>query len=201
MDPLGLGLTVEYITKDACPEYGGKPCPAGQHCEQGKCIGGGLTTCSAGYYYNSISGKCLKDCERCSNINPCRLAHWAVEYPHTCEEDPVKLGSNVSYTIDDSCGGCSAGKKCSFGDCVPSGLTSCPSGYVLNYAGTCYKFCDRCSNINPCRLAHWAVDYPHTCEEDPVKLGVHISYWVDDSCGGCPSDKKCNNGECTKTGL
>jgi len=212
------GSCVTTGTTAKCSDYSGYECLNSSECESGTSKGtlnctGGKVCCKKKTTNNSVIS-----CGRCSNTEPCQRTTWYVP-PNTChsddpdkccQEDPVALGLQIAYTADDTCptkGGkaCPSGQYCKNGQCVAT--ISCPSGYTYNSStGQCLKDCARCSTSNPCQWTWWRVEYPHSCNEDPLTLGITPNYRADDTCptnGGkaCPSGQKCDNGRCVGTGL
>ena len=119
-------------------------------------------------------------CSRCSNDNnhPCKNASWT--NIGSCNIYSLKPGTTVSYTTNDSCGGCPSGQACSSGACIPA---------------TSETSCSRCSNNNPCQYASWTNIGP--CDTYNLKPGTTVSYTTNDICSSlCPSGQACSSGKC-----
>ena len=167
-DPSAGGCVYVPISGGPCDD--GNACTTGDHCEQGKCVGGSQKDCDDGNpctddYCDPSTGKCKhkNNSAPCDDGNPCTVVDYCLNgechegSPKQCPDDPpcktngrcdVTTGKCLyTYHDGDACDDgnlCTQDDYCMGGKCVSGKAKECPDDPPCITDGHCNPITGRC---------------------------------------------------------
>jgi hypothetical protein len=218
------------VSEKNCPPgrkaCGGRCCPKGAKCKQGKCrCGNGRKRCGKQCVALQSDPKNCgcggPDCPRCQNGRACSAGTdctsgvcqggICTEPAPTCSDGITNEGETDVDCGGPNCPPCATGKACqSASDCVSGtcsgGICVCAVKTCANYPGQCGTLsngcggtivCNTCAGGQTCNAGVCCT--PKTCADYPGQCGSALS----NNCGGtincsfaCPGGQTCVGGNC-----